>query len=334
MDTILYIVIAFVIGVVAGLFIIVTVQKMKAHGDGDSSKLDMIDQRIEKLNNDADGILENLKAASEQSGVNGNLLTDIDREFERLVNISYEYEESQRELTGLKDEMSRLQQKYSAAAYSQPNAAQPYPNGNGMYSQPNAAQPYPNGNGMYGQPNAAQSYPNGNGMYSQPNAAQPYPNGNGMYGQPNAAQSYPNGNGMYSQPNAAQSYPAADNSAVSGQPDTSQQTAAPVSSDAVQLKMSEVFETVRKLRKENADYRVYNPSKNNFEYSSDRDSKFILYNYGQCTFVLPNQIGPFNSKQVAENVYKCDLSFISDDNSIIPCIVNSSENIVKQGEIF
>ena len=286
MDTILYIVIAFVIGVVAGLFIIVTVQKMKAHGDGDSSKLDMIDQRIEKLNNDADGILENLKAASEQSGVNGNLLTDIDREFERLVNISYEYEESQRELTGLKDEMSRLQQKYSAAAYSQPNAAQPYPNGNGMY------------------------------------------------GQPNAAQSYPNGNGMYSQPNAAQSYPAADNSAVSGQPDTSQQTAAPVSSDAVQLKMSEVFETVRKLRKENADYRVYNPSKNNFEYSSDRDSKFILYNYGQCTFVLPNQIGPFNSKQVAENVYKCDLSFISDDNSIIPCIVNSSENIVKQGEIF
>ena len=155
-----------------------------------------------------------------------------------------------------------------------------------------------------------------------------------MYGQPNAAQSYPNGNGMYSQPNAAQSYPAADNSAVSGQPDTSQQTAAPVSSDAVQLKMSEVFETVRKLRKENADYRVYNPSKNNFEYSSDRDSKFILYNYGQCTFVLPNQIGPFNSKQVAENVYKCDLSFISDDNSIIPCIVNSSENIVKQGEIF
>ncbi|MBR0140662.1 MAG: hypothetical protein IJM19_00250 [Ruminococcus sp.] len=100
------------------------------------------------------------------------------------------------------------------------------------------------------------------------------------------------------------------------------------------FKMSDVFEIVEKLRAGNASYRVYNPSQNNFEYSNDVNSKFILYNCGDDIFVLPNQSSPFARKQVAEKVYKCSTAFIDYEHSIIPCIADESGNITEQGEIF
>ena len=171
-------------------------------------------------------------------------------------------------------------------------------------------------------------------MYNQ-HMATPVQDNTAMYNRQTAVPVQDN-NAMYNQQTAV---PVQDNNAM-----YNQQTAVPVQNNSmneqsqkpsrVSLSMSKVFETVQKLRREGADYCVYNSSIRNFEYSSDVNSKFIMYNYGNNIFVLPNQVSPFAKKQVAENVYKCSLSFIEESNEIIPCVVDNSGNIINQGEIF
>ena len=225
METILYIVVAFVIGVVTGLFIIVSVQRKCANSQKNDSWNERIKKRVEAINKDAISVINNFQDISRASELNKDNLIVVNEKFNRLVRIVNERSDD--------------------------------------YTQ------------------------------FQPN-------------------------------NQQATAPVQDNS-------MNEQSQKP---SRVSLSMSEVFETVQKLRREGADYCVYNSSIRNFEYSSDVNSKFIMYNYGNYIFVLPNQVSPFAKKQVAENVYKCSLSFIEESNDIIPCIVDNSGNIINQGEIF
>ena len=104
-----------------------------------------------------------------------------------------------------------------------------------------------------------------------------------------------------------------------------------------QMKMSEVFEEVQRLRRNGADYCFYNSSINNFEYSSNENDKFIMVpipNNANYSFIYPNQVSPFAKKQLSESVYKCKLSFIEENYYLRPCIVDAHGYILIQGEIY
>jgi hypothetical protein len=273
METILYIVVAFVVGVVTGLFVIVSVQKKFAGSQKDDSWNKRIKGRVETINKDATSIITNFKNISDTSKLNMDNLIAVNKKFNELVRIVNERPDSPVFNTQF-----------------QPNNQQ-------------TAVPVQDNTVMYNQ-----------------HMATPVQDNTAMYNQQTAVPVQDN-NAMYNQQTAV---PVQNNS-------MNEQSQKP---SRVSLSMSKVFETVQKLRREGADYCVYNSSIRNFEYSSDVNSKFIMYNYGNNIFVLPNQVSPFAKKQVAENVYKCSLSFIEESNEIIPCVVDNSGNIINQGEIF
>ena len=255
METILYIVVAFVIGVVTGLFIIVSVQRKCANSQKNDSWNERIKKRVEAINKDAISVINNFQDISRASELNKDNLIVVNEKFNRLVRIVNERS----------DDYTQFQPNNQQATAPVQDTA--------MYNNQQATVPV--------QDTATHN-------------------------------------------NQQATAPVQDNS-------MNEQSQKP---SRVSLSMSEVFETVQKLRREGADYCVYNSSIRNFEYSSDVNSKFIMYNYGNYIFVLPNQVSPFAKKQVAENVYKCSLSFIEESNEIIPCIVDNSGNIINQGEIF
>ena len=255
METILYIVVAFVIGVVTGLFIIVSVQRKCANSQKNDSWNERIKKRVEAINKDAISVINNFQDISRASELNKDNLIVVNEKFNRLVRIVNERS----------DDYTQFQPNNQQATVPVQDTA--------MYNNQQATAPV--------QETATYN-------------------------------------------NQQATAPVQDNS-------MNEQSQKP---SRVSLSMSKVFETVQKLRREGADYCVYNSSIRNFEYSRDVNSKFIVYNYGNYIFVLPNQVSPFAKKQVAENVYKCSLSFIEESNEIIPCIVDNSGNIINQGEIF
>lgn len=99
--------------------------------------------------------------------------------------------------------------------------------------------------------------------------------------------------------------------------------------------MEDIFKRVERLRAEAPAYRVYNPSTNRLEYSSDVNSKYIILSVDDArVFVLPNQVDIFHKKQVSERIYKCSADFIEPQHQVSLCIADSSGNIIKSGEIF
>ena len=110
-----------------------------------------------------------------------------------------------------------------------------------------------------------------------------------------------------------------------------------------QMKMSEVFAEVQKLRKmipnsneTGPDYFVYSNSLKLFEGSTDPLAKFIqvlIPNSNNYSFVYPNQVSPFAKKHVHEDAYKCSVSFIEENHYLKPCIINADGKILIQGEI-
>ena len=270
METILYIVVAFVIGVVTGLFIIVSVQRKCANSQKNDSWNERIKKRVEAINKDAISVINNFQDISRASELNKDNLIVVNEKFNRLVRIVNERS----------DDYTQFQPNNQQATAPVQDTA--------MYNNQQATAPVQD-----------------TATHNNQQATVPV--------QDTATHN-----------NQQATAPVQDNS-------MNEQSQKP---SRVSLSMSEVFETVQKLRREGADYCVYNSSIRNFEYSSDVNSKFIMYNYGNYIFVLPNQVSPFAKKQVAENVYKCSLSFIEESNDIIPCIVDNSGNIINQGEIF
>ena len=285
METILYIVVAFVIGVVTGLFIIVSVQRKCANSQKNDSWNERIKKRVEAINKDAISVINNFQDISRASELNKDNLIVVNEKFNRLVRIVNERS----------DDYTQFQPNNQQATVPVQDTA--------MYNNQQATVPVQE-TAMYNNQQATVPVQD-TAMYNNQQATAPV--------QETATYN-----------NQQATAPVQDNS-------MNEQSQKP---SRVSLSMSEVFETVQKLRREGADYCVYNPSVRNFEYSSDVNSKFIMYNYGNYIFVLPNQVSPFAKKQVAENVYKCSLSFIEESNEIIPCIVDNSGNIINQGEIF
>jgi len=115
-------------------------------------------------------------------------------------------------------------------------------------------------------------------------------------------------------------------------PQETVQTKKPASGNV--LEISQLFESVEKLRAVNSEYRVYNSNTNRLECSTDENSKYIVLKRDYGLIILPNQNTPFSRRQVAESVYKCGSDWIDYGYRLTPCIADDSGNILKQGEIF